>query len=120
MEKTASDMCQTHCIHPELIAQTRNAMGDQQQLARLAEIFKVLGDYTRVRILQALSIEELCVCDLSALLEVSQSAVSHQLRLLRAARLVRFRKDGKIVYYALDDDHVRNLFDQGLEHVREG
>ena len=114
------DICQTKCINPEKIVRTREIMCAEKDLMGLAEIFKLLGDFTRVRILQALSIEELCVCDISALLELTQSAVSHQLRLLRAAKLVKFRKEGKIVFYSLGDDHVRNLFDQGLKHVREG
>ena len=95
-------------------------MAPEADCAGLAGIFKVLGDVTRVRILKALSIEELCVCDLTAVLGLTQSAVSHQLRLLRVARLVKYRKDGKAVYYSLDDDHVKTLFDQGLEHVQQG
>lgn len=120
MKSDVFDVCQTKCIHPEKIVRTRETMCAEKDLLGLAEIFKLLGDFTRVRILQALSIEELCVCDISALLDLTQSAVSHQLRLLRAAKLVKFRKEGKIVYYSLDDDHVRNLFDQGLKHVKEG
>jgi ArsR family transcriptional regulator len=85
----------------------------------LAETFKVLGDTTRVRMLDALSRAELCVCDLAALLGLSESAVSHQLRLLRGMRLVRPRRDGRLVYYALDDQHIVGLFAQGLEHVEE-
>jgi DNA-binding transcriptional ArsR family regulator len=95
-------------------------MASEADCAGLADIFKVLGDLTRVRILKALSIEELCVCDLAAVLDLTQSAVSHQLRLLRAARLVKYRKAGKVVYYSLDDDHVKTLFAQGLEHVQQG
>ncbi len=119
MEKGKQAVCQTHCLHPEKLDKAREAMEPDERLARLAELFKTLGDFTRVRILQALSIEELCVCDIAALLDLSQSAVSHQLRLLRAAQLVRYRKEGKIVYYALDDDHVYTLFTQGIEHVKE-
>ena len=88
-------------------------------LAELADTFKVLGDATRVRILHALSMEELCVCDIAALIGATQSAISHQLRLLRAARLVKFRKKGKMAYYSLDDDHIRNLFEEGIRHVEE-
>src|SRR5207245_8000821 len=83
------------------------------------ETFKVLGDTTRVRMLDALSRAELCVCDLAALLGLSESAVSHQLRLLRGMRLVRPRRDGRLVYYTLDDQHIVGLFAQGLEHVEE-
>ncbi len=85
----------------------------------LADTFKVLGDTTRVRILDALSHDELCVHDLAARVGISESAVSHQLRLLRSTRLVRQRRDGRLVYYALDDQHIVGLFAQGLEHVQE-
>ena len=87
--------------------------------AALAETFKVLGDVTRVRILDALARDELPVCDLAEMLGVTQSAVSHQLRLLRHARLVKFRRDGQHIYYTLDDHHIVKLFEQGLQHVEE-
>jgi DNA-binding transcriptional ArsR family regulator len=87
--------------------------------AALAETFKVLGDPTRVRMLDALSREELCVCDLAELVGLSESAVSHQLRVLRSMRLVRSRRDGRLIYYALADHHILGLFEQGLEHVQE-
>ena len=92
---------------------------DDQSAAALAETFKVLGDPTRVRILDALARAETPVCDLAALLGLSQSAVSHQLRLLRSMRLVRSRRDGRHIYYVVDDDHIAKLFKQGLEHVQE-
>ncbi len=85
----------------------------------LAETFKALGDPTRVRLLDALSRAELCVCDLAGLLGVTESAVSHQLRLLRGMRLVKSRRDRRHIYYSLDDDHILKLFEQGLEHVEE-
>ncbi|MFC1592373.1 ArsR/SmtB family transcription factor [Thermodesulfobacteriota bacterium] len=113
-------VCQTTCLHPDKIARVQKQLSSPQEQADLAETFKVLGDYTRVRILQALAYEELCVCDLAALLELSHSAVSHQLRLLRTAKLVKPRKDGKMVFYRLDDAHVQSLLAQGLEHVLEG
>src|SRR5262252_9658853 len=91
----------------------------EHAVTTLAETFRVLGDVTRVRILDALSRAELCVCDLAALLGLSESAVSHQLRVLRGMRLVRPRRDGRLVYYALDDQHIVGLFAQGLEHVEE-
>jgi ArsR family transcriptional regulator len=96
----------------------RRLLNESSVLA-LAETFKVLGDTTRVRILDALSQSELCVCDLAGLLGLSESAVSHQLRLLRGMRLVRARRDGRLVYYTLDDQHIVGLFEQGLEHVQE-
>jgi DNA-binding transcriptional ArsR family regulator len=85
----------------------------------LAETFKILGDATRIRIAYALSLEELCVCDVANLLGMSNSAVSHSLRALRQMKLVRMRKDGKIAYYALDDDHIGNLLQEGFRHVEE-
>jgi len=91
----------------------------EASVAALAETFRALGDTTRVRMLDALSHAELCVQDLADLLGLTQSAVSHQLRLLRAMRLVRTRRDGRLIYYALDDDHIVKLFEQGLEHVEE-
>ena len=90
-----------------------------RDLAALAEIFKILGDQTRVRLLDALSRAELCVCDLASLLGLSESAVSHQLRLLRGTRVVRARREGRMVFYSLDDQHVLSLFQQGLRHVEE-
>ncbi|ADU62258.1 MAG: metalloregulator ArsR/SmtB family transcription factor [Pseudodesulfovibrio sp.] len=105
--------------HVENVDRVRGQMLTERDFLFLAELFKALGDYTRVRMLYALSINELCVCALAEVLDMSPSAISHQLRLLRAARLVRYRKDGKNVYYTLDDDHVRALIVQGLDHVRE-
>ena len=94
-------------------------MPDSELLVRLADLFKVLGDPTRVRILWALSLHEMCVCELAKSLDMSQSMVSHQLRLLRNARLVRGRREGRSIYYSLADAHVSLLFSQGLEHVQE-
>jgi len=98
---------------------SRNGLLDDASAAALAETFKVLGDPTRVRILDALARDEVPVCDLAEALGLTQSAVSHQLRLLRSMRLVRSRRDGRHIYYALDDDHIAGLFKQGLEHVQE-
>lgn len=114
------DRCERENPHPEAIARVRAALPGDRECAGLAELFRALGDLTRVRLLAALAESELCVCDLAELAGLSSSAVSHQLRLLRMARLVRCRKEGKNVYYALDDDHVRRLLAQGLDHVREG
>ncbi len=113
------ETCSETVVHPEAVAEARRAV-EAAPVEALADTFKVLGDPTRVRILLALSARELCVCDLAELFEVSQSAVSHQLRILRAHRLVRARREGKLVYYSLDDDHVRTLFAEGLRHVEEG
>jgi ArsR family transcriptional regulator, lead/cadmium/zinc/bismuth-responsive transcriptional repressor len=97
----------------------REHLLDDASAAALAETFKVLGDPTRVRILDALARAEVAVCDLAAAIGLTQSAVSHQLRLLRNMRLVRSRRDGRHIYYALDDDHIARLVTQGLEHVQE-
>jgi DNA-binding transcriptional ArsR family regulator len=115
-----ADSCDVFFADAEKVARVRAGLIGVRQVAALAETFRVLGDPTRVRILDALSSAELCVCDLATLLGVSESAVSHQLRLLRGMRLVRSRRDGRMVFYALDDDHVISLFHQGLRHVEEG
>jgi ArsR family transcriptional regulator, lead/cadmium/zinc/bismuth-responsive transcriptional repressor len=98
---------------------THGSLLDDESAAALAETFKVLGDATRVRILDALARSEVAVCDLADAIGLTQSAVSHQLRLLRSMRLVRSRRDGRHIYYTVDDDHIAKLFTQGLEHVQE-
>lgn len=115
----ANDVCQVNFVDEERVGRAKKNMRSDRILAELADTFKVLGDATRVRILQALSMEELCVCDIAALVGATQSAISHQLRLLRAAKLVKFRKEGKMAYYSLDDDHIHNLFEEGIRHVEE-
>ena len=94
-------------------------MLQEDELYDLAELFKVFGDSTRIKILYALSERELCVCDISELIGVSQTAISHQLRVLKGAKLVKYRREGKNVFYSLDDDHVRSIINQGMEHVEE-
>lgn len=110
-------VCSINLIDEAKVAIVSNAMPSDALLTRLAEIFRLLGDPTRVKILQALSIEELCVCDIASLLGTTKSAISHQLRLLRSLRVVRYRKAGRIVYYSLDDSHVENLLREGLSHI---
>lgn len=117
-EKEVNDICEIYCIHEESVRDLRSKALDRETVLGLAETFKLLGDPTRVQIIFALSQKELCVCDVAAVLGMSQSAVSHQLRLLRHARLVRFRKEGKIVYYSIDDEHITNLFRECLDHIR--
>jgi len=106
-------------IDPARVGRLRGVLADGEAVTGLAETFRALGDPTRVRMLDALSHGELCVCDLAAVLKLSQSAVSHQLRLLRGLRLVRARREGRMVFYALDDRHIITLFRQTLRHVRE-
>ncbi len=114
-----TEVCQEECFHPEMLEKAKKAMMPEETLRDLAELFKVLGDHTRVKILNALYHSELCVCDLTSLLEMNQSAVSHQLRVLRAGKIVKSRKEGKNVFYSLDDTHIQRLIQLGSEHVAE-
>lgn len=104
-------------VHKNLLSKAAEIMPDDQKLFDLAEIFKVFGDSTRVRILYAIMAEEMCVCDISELLKISQSAISHQLRLLKSHRLVKCRREGKSMFYSLDDEHVASILFQGLQHI---
>jgi len=115
----APEACEAFHANAETMAALRAALIPATQVSTLAETFRALGDPTRVRVLDALSRAELCVCDLATLLGLTESATSHQLRLLRSLRLVRTRRAGRMVFYALDDDHITRLFAQGLEHVEE-
>jgi len=114
-----NDICDVLCINKDAVNHVRSQMLSDQLMADTAEIFKILGDPTRMRLLFTLAQRELCVCDLSAVLGMTQSAISHQLRVLRSARLVRYRKLGKVVYYALADAHVTQFIDLGIDHARE-
>ncbi len=113
------DVCDLVQIDLARVRALRAALTAPETVQTLADTFSVLGDPTRVRILDALSHGELCVCDLAAVLRLSQSAVSHQLRLLRGLRLVRPRRDGRVVFYSLDDQHIMAIFRQTLQHVEE-
>ena len=105
--------------HEDLVAKVKEGLPEDEVLYDLAELFKIFGDSTRVKLLYILSLSEMCVFDLAQLLGVTQSAVSHQLRALKASQLVRYRREGKTVFYSLSDGHVRTILDQGLEHVEE-
>src|SRR6267143_164922 len=113
------DSCDIFHLDPAKVSTLKTALLGERSVSALAETFKVLGDMTRVRMLDALSRSELCVCDIARLLALSESAVSHQLRLPRGMRLVRPRRAGRMVFYTLDDQHIVGLFEQGLEHVQE-
>ncbi|MEE9151436.1 MAG: metalloregulator ArsR/SmtB family transcription factor [Thermoplasmata archaeon] len=113
------DICEHTIIDKKSVEAIKKMMLDHDTTGRLAETFKALGDPTRIRIIYALSKKRLCVCDLAAALGMSQSAVSHQLRILRNLKLIRFEKRGKSVYYSLDDDHILSMFNKCLEHVNE-
>ena len=115
-EQTA---CGSHAIHEDAVKRVRGAMPDGKDIRDLANLYKMFADNTRVRILWALSCEELCVCDLAALLGMTKSAISHQLKSLRLTNLVKYNKQGKIVYYSLADDHIKEIFEKGFEHIRE-
>jgi len=112
-----TDTCTQLCEHPQAICLAKNELLHDEDARQVAETFKILGDATRVKILHALSKRELCVCDLAAVVGMGQSGVSHQLRLLRGLRLVKYRREGKMVWYSLDDEHVFSLLSQGIEHV---
>ena len=111
--------CEFMCVHADTVDRITSTMPDEDTLIDLSELFKVFGDSTRIKILYALLRSELCVCDLSKLVGMTSSAVSHQLKILRSAKLVSCRRDGKTVFYALADDHVTTIIRQGLEHVNE-
>ena len=115
------DLCEIHHTHPDKLRECAVRKLDDQTSLALADLFKILGDKTRIKLLSLLAEEyELCVCDIAESLQMGQSAISHQLRVLRAARLVKFRKAGKEAFYSLDDDHVVTLMQQGLDHVLHG
>lgn len=111
--------CDDECIHNDIVNEVMAKLPDEELLYDVAELFKVFGDSTRVRIICALFESEMCVCDIAAVLNMTQSAISHQLRVLKQARLVKYRRDGKTVYYSLADDHIQNIFDQAFEHIME-
>ena len=113
-------VCDCDVIHEDLVNAVRGKMQTKEEYLRLATLFKMFGDGTRVQILHALEQSELCVCDLAALLGMTKSAISHQLKALRLADLVTFRREAQIVYYSLADDHVKEIVHKGLEHLWEG
>jgi len=117
MRELECDMCEQVCEHPQAVCLAKAELVDDATAYKAAEFFKILADPTRIKILQTLSKREMCVCDIAAVLEMGQSAISHQLRLLRSARLVKYRKEGKMAWYSLDDDHIANMLLQGLDHV---
>ena len=117
LEKKEINDCDV--IHVDNVDKVRNKIPDETDIYNLADFFKVLGDSTRAKIISALDISEMCVCDLAVLLNMTKSAISHQLRALRQANLVKQRREGKVVFYSLSDDHVKSVFELGLEHIKE-
>jgi DNA-binding transcriptional ArsR family regulator len=112
--------CGQLIIHDDIVKKVRENMPEEDNLYDLAELFKVFGDSTRIKIIWALFESEMCVCDIAYLLNMTQSAISHQLRVLKSSRLVRYRKSGKTVYYSLEDSHIKKIFEMGMEHILEG
>jgi len=113
------ERCDCDVIHEGAVNVAREKMPQEETFYVLADLFKAIGDSTRIKILWALDEEELCVCDIAYLLNMTQSAISHQLRVLKQAELVKSRRDGKIVFYSLADEHIKQIFDQGLIHILE-
>ena len=113
------ERCEYMHVHEDIVAQVKQSMPDEEVLYDLAELFKIFGDSTRIKILYVLSESEMCVCDIAQLLGMTQSAISHQLRSLKQSKLVKYRREGKTVFYSLSDSHVRTILDQGMEHVAE-
>ena len=116
---TGAPCCEFLAVHEDTVQRVRSLLPDEDDLYDLAELFKVFGDSTRIKILYVLFESELCVCDIAQLLGMTQSAVSHQLRILKSNKLVKFRREGKTVFYSLDDDHVRSILSLGMEHLDE-
>ncbi|MBN1500341.1 MAG: winged helix-turn-helix transcriptional regulator [Spirochaetes bacterium] len=114
-----NEICLTECSHKKIIEKVKKSISPDEILFILAEFFKVFGDSTRIKILQALSVSEMCVCDIAALINSTQSAVSHQLRILRSASLVKHHKDGRTVFYSLNDHHIKTIISTGMEHILE-
>lgn len=112
-------MCDCNAIHQEVVDKVVETLPDKQDIDKLALFFSAIKDPTRLKILHALFIAEMCVCDIAVVLKMSQSAISHQLRVLRQAKLVNYVKQGKTVYYSLADDHVRTIINQSMHHIKE-
>lgn len=112
-------ICDCEVIHANIVNEVQKRMPNDEDIYDLSDFFKVLGDSTRMKIIWALDESEMCVCDIAVLLNMTKSAISHQLRSLRNANLVKFRKEGKTVYYSLKDEHVRDIYEKGMEHIKE-
>ncbi len=119
MEENDMEICEAHEAHGDVLERVREKLPEETTMYDLAELFKIFSDSTRIRILFVLFEEEVCVCDLAEMLGMTQSAVSHQLRILKQSKLVKNRRDGKCIYYSLADDHVRTIIAQGLDHIQE-
>lgn len=118
-ENREAPRCDFLFVHEEIVGRVQEQMPEEEQLFDLAELFKIFGDSTRVKILYVLFESEMCVCDIAQLLGMTQSAISHQLQVLKKSKLVKYRREGKTVFYSLADGHVRTILDQGMEHITE-
>ncbi len=119
MEKLEVEHCEMTCIHCDTVKAVQEHMPEAEELKELADFFKVFGDSTRIKILYVLFQSEMCVCDLAQTLDMTQSAISHQLRILKQMKLVANRREGKTVFYSLADGHIKTIMNQGMEHIRE-
>lgn len=119
IDKFNDEKCEVTLIHEDNVKKAINELPDEELIADLSDMFKIFGDQTRVKILMALESGELCVCDIAAVMNMSQSAISHQLRVLKQSNIVKTRREGKVVYYSISDDHVKEIFDIAMVHVQE-
>ncbi|MCL2243936.1 MAG: metalloregulator ArsR/SmtB family transcription factor [Treponema sp.] len=119
MKGKSQFFCDCDVIHEDVVKRVNLSMPESDDFYKLANLYKMFSDFTRIKILWALSCEQMCVCDLAVLTGMTKSAVSHQLKLLRLSNLVKYEKQGKIVYYSLADDHVKDIFEKGVEHINE-
>ena len=121
MAKTNGDsmICDVTIIHEDILEKVRIGLTDEIHLRKMAEMFKVMNDPTRLKIINALLLSEMCVCDIAALMEMTQPSISHHLKVMRQSELIKYRREGKVVYYSLDDEHIGLLFQTGLDHAQE-
>ena len=119
MKKTEVECCEVTCVHDDAVRMVQKKMPEEERLKELADFYKVFADPTRIKILSVLLESEMCVCDLAEVLEMTQSAISHQLRVLKQMKLVKNRREGKTVYYSLADSHIQTIISQGMEHITE-
>ncbi|MFX0548354.1 ArsR/SmtB family transcription factor [Hathewaya histolytica] len=117
--KQPIEVCKCNVIHEDIVNKVKKEMLDEDTLQDISDLFKVFSDSTRIKIIFILFKSEMCVCDIATLLQMNQSAISHQLRVLKQARLVKYRKEGKSVYYSLDDNHIEDIFHMALDHINE-
>ncbi len=115
----SENFCDCEVLHEETVEKVKKSMADDETVADISDFFRIFGDSTRIKILWALDKSELCVCDIAALISMTKSAVSHQLKVLRDARLVKSRREGKVIFYSLADDHVKDIFEKAVEHLDE-